>query len=115
MSNICEFLGLIVSIYVIIRLVVKLVNNLGTFWFNLGQVDDFKSFGRWALVTGGSDGIGRAYAHELASRGLNIVIISNQPDENENTAQYIRNKFNVLVKFINADFRGIKVVLFDLK
>lgn len=30
---------------------------------------DVKKFGQWALVTGSTDGIGRAYAIELAKRG----------------------------------------------
>lgn len=28
------------------------------------------------MVTGSSEGIGRAYAQELASRGLNLVLVS---------------------------------------
>lgn len=33
-------------------------------------------YGPWAVVTGGSEGIGRAYACELAKRGLSVVVIS---------------------------------------
>ncbi|EDQ85485.1 uncharacterized protein MONBRDRAFT_34247 [Monosiga brevicollis MX1] len=33
----------------------------------------------WALVTGGSDGIGKAYAMELAKRGFNILNVSRTP------------------------------------
>lgn len=33
---------------------------------------DVKQFGQWALVTGSTDGIGRAYAIELAKRGREI-------------------------------------------
>uniref|UniRef100_A0A8D2JBY8 Hydroxysteroid 17-beta dehydrogenase 3 n=1 Tax=Varanus komodoensis TaxID=61221 RepID=A0A8D2JBY8_VARKO len=36
----------------------------------------FQSMGEWAVITGAGDGIGRAYAFELAKRGLNIVLIS---------------------------------------
>jgi len=33
---------------------------------------DIKKFGEWALVTGSTDGIGRAYAIELAKRGRQL-------------------------------------------
>lgn len=32
--------------------------------------------GSWAVVTGASDGIGKAYCYALAKRGFNIVMIS---------------------------------------
>ena len=33
-------------------------------------------FGPWAVVAGGSDGIGAAFAEELARRGLHLVLIA---------------------------------------
>jgi hypothetical protein len=35
---------------------------------------DVKKFGEWALVTGSTDGIGKAYAIELAKRGRQISL-----------------------------------------
>jgi 17beta-estradiol 17-dehydrogenase / very-long-chain 3-oxoacyl-CoA reductase len=32
--------------------------------------------GEWALVTGATDGIGKAYAFALAKKGLNIILVS---------------------------------------
>lgn len=32
-------------------------------------------YGPWALVTGGSDGVGLAFANKLAERGLNLILI----------------------------------------
>jgi len=37
----------------------------------------------FALVTGGSSGIGLAYAEEWARQGYNILIVSNREDLNE--------------------------------
>ena len=32
----------------------------------------------YALITGGSSGIGREYARELAAKGWNLIIVSKQ-------------------------------------
>lgn len=38
-------------------------------------------YGRWAIVTGASSGIGRACALEAARRGLDVVIVARREDE----------------------------------
>ena len=35
-----------------------------------------KNFGKYAVITGATDGIGKAYAKKLAEFGLNIVLVS---------------------------------------
>lgn len=43
-----------------------------------GQAKDLtKRYGQWAVITGGSSGIGLAHARQLARRGMSIIIISN--------------------------------------
>ena len=47
-------------------------------------------YGPWALVAGGSDGIGAAFARELAARGLNLVLVARRPGTLEETAGALR-------------------------
>uniref|UniRef100_A0A1B0AUP4 Uncharacterized protein n=1 Tax=Glossina palpalis gambiensis TaxID=67801 RepID=A0A1B0AUP4_9MUSC len=61
-------------------------------------------FGKWAVITGGSAGIGKGYAKELAKRGLNVVIISHMKEELIATANEIENLYQTKVKWILADF-----------
>jgi hypothetical protein len=42
-------------------------------------------YGSWAVVTGATDGIGKAYATELARKGLNVLIISRSAEKLKET------------------------------
>lgn len=46
--------------------------------------------GRWAVVTGASSGIGLEFARALASRGANVVMVSNQEEELTRRAGEVR-------------------------
>ena len=50
------------------------------------SLDVTKLGGKWALVTGATDGIGKAYAFALAKKGLNIVLVSRSPAKLKNVA-----------------------------
>ena len=34
------------------------------------------TYGQWAVVAGASDGVGEAFAEEVARRGLNVVLMT---------------------------------------
>jgi 17beta-estradiol 17-dehydrogenase / very-long-chain 3-oxoacyl-CoA reductase len=64
---------------------------------------NLKKYGPWAVVTGASEGIGRAYAIQLAKRGLNVVIMSRSQEKLEKVADEIK-KYGVEVRIIPVDF-----------
>lgn len=48
-----------------------------------------EKFGKWAIVTGATDGIGKQLAMELAGKGLNICLIARNETKLMNTASEI--------------------------
>ncbi|KFV91531.1 PREDICTED: inactive hydroxysteroid dehydrogenase-like protein 1 [Eurypyga helias] len=68
------------------------------------KIDLVKQYGKWAVVTGSTDGIGKAYAEELAKRGVNIVLISRNREKLEAVARSISETYKVETVFVVADF-----------
>ncbi|CAK68786.1 unnamed protein product (macronuclear) [Paramecium tetraurelia] len=58
----------------------------------------------WAIVTGGGDGLGKAYAIELAKMGYNIIIVGRTQDKLDQTKQQIQQEYNVQMETIQFDF-----------
>ena len=73
--------------------------------FIRSSLDVTKCGGKWALVTGSTDGIGKAYAFALARKGLNIILVSRSTYKLQNVADEIEEKCsNVKTKIIQVDF-----------
>ena len=64
---------------------------------------DLQLKGKCALVTGGSEGIGKAIAMTLAKEGVNVAICARRLKPLEKTAEEIRNAYGVTVVAITAD------------
>ncbi|CAA7405072.1 unnamed protein product [Spirodela intermedia] len=62
-------------------------------------------YGRWAIVTGPTDGIGKVIAFELARQGLSLILVGRNPD-----------KLKSVSAALQAEFRSVEVVtvVFDL-
>lgn len=64
-----------------------------------------------ALVTGGTSGIGNAFAHALAKRGDDVVLVSRDTARMESVAAEIRERYKVAVEVITADLANREDVL----
>lgn len=66
-----------------------------------------KRYGKasWAVITGASDGIGKAYAYELARRGFNIVLLARSRQKLEKVAADLTLKYpSTQIKIVVEDF-----------
>lgn len=60
-------------------------------------------YGEWAVITGASDGIGRAFATELATRKLNLVLVARRKAILIQLADELAKQYSVLTQVIEAD------------
>lgn len=67
---------------------------------------NFKKFGKWVVITGATDGIGKAYAFAFAKRGLSVVLISRTESKLKDVAKEINDKgySGVEVKYVVCDY-----------
>ena len=83
-----------------------------------------KEYGDWAIVTGGTDGIGFAMAQQLAKKGLNILLISRTESKLVQCKTDLNGQFpNVEVRTLAIDYssfdeaarKRVSVAIEDIK
>lgn len=63
--------------------------------------DDIKvkeEYGEWAVITGGTDGIGLGYAKELAKQNVNLILISRSNEKLKEISLQLTKEYNIKVK-----------------
>jgi uncharacterized protein len=60
-------------------------------------------YGPWALITGASSGIGGEFANQMASHGLNLVLIARRKERLDIIASRLENQYAVQVKTVKVD------------
>ena len=102
-----DFVLMAASIVGFIALCKPLVGLVKWVWaMFLRPPKNLKEYGSWALVTGSTDGIGKAMAFELASKGLSLVLVGQNPSKLKAVSNKIRERHGeqVEVKSIVIDF-----------
>eukprot|EP01084_Bolivina_argentea_P211595 359918_1 len=65
---------------------------------------DLSEYGEWSVVTGGTDGIGKAIAFELARKGQNILLLGRNLTKLTNVSNQISMKYtNIQVEYVEID------------
>jgi uncharacterized protein len=70
-----------------------------------------QKYGPYALIAGGSDGLGYAYAEAIARRGLNLVLFARQEERLYAAAKRIKETYRIDVVPVvadMADFENVK-------
>lgn len=101
-----EAVGKLAVVLVASRLLWSLIKGIyGSFLASvIGLNVNLKKTGEWAVVTGATDGIGKAYVFELAKRGFKVVLVSRTPFKLQNVAAEVCTKYNTETKIIDVDF-----------
>uniref|UniRef100_A0A4X2JS12 17beta-estradiol 17-dehydrogenase n=1 Tax=Vombatus ursinus TaxID=29139 RepID=A0A4X2JS12_VOMUR len=104
-----EMLGTVAAAWWLLRVAWWLGHALlvyGLPQVGLGLGISLRKQGAWAVVTGATSGIGRSYAHELARRGLNVVLVSRDLDKLRREAEDIERLHGKETRVIQVDFTG---------
>ena len=72
-------------------------------------------YGPWAIVAGASEGIGAAFARQIAARGINVVVLSRRKDPLEMLSGELRQQHGVETRVVALDLSvpGAERELFD--
>jgi 17beta-estradiol 17-dehydrogenase / very-long-chain 3-oxoacyl-CoA reductase len=74
---------------------------------------DLKKYGKWAIITGCTDGIGAAVAEELAAKGISLILISRTEAKLKEQATNLASKYKIETQILPLDFSSADVRIFD--
>jgi len=85
--NLCQTLGVFTLGYIFFHLL-KLIHQL------IRPSKNPNDYGKWSIVTGATDGIGKAIAMELAKKGQNVILIGRNIEKLNAVKNEIKAKYS---------------------
>jgi len=67
------------------------------------RMNDLKRYGGWALITGASAGIGKAFAETIAAQGMNCVLTARRLGLLEELAQGLETRHHIACRCVKED------------
>ena len=64
-------------------------------------------YGPWALVTGGSSGIGAEFARQLAAMGLNLLLVARREERLQQLVDELTTAYGVEVRLLAQDLASV--------
>ena len=62
-----------------------------------------EKYGKWAVITGGTSGIGEEMTKIVASKGVNIILVARRQNVLTEKANFLKEEYGIDVKTISAD------------
>jgi short-subunit dehydrogenase len=72
----------------------------------MSSSDFAKHYGPWAVITGGSEGVGPELADRLARQGFKLVLVARKPGPLQETAAALRQKYGTEVRILSQDLKA---------
>ncbi|KAK7086262.1 Inactive hydroxysteroid dehydrogenase-like protein 1 [Halocaridina rubra] len=106
LEDVLTIIGLLYAGKVIISVVWGTITGLRAHvWSRLWKKNLVEKYGgKWAVVTGSTDGIGKEYAKQLAKEGMNIILLSRTMDKLQKVAAEIAEESGVQTEVVQIDF-----------
>lgn len=67
-------------------------------------------YGPWAVIAGGSEGVGRCFAQRLARAGINLALLARKPQPLQDAAREVQADTQVQVRTLSLDLAGPDVL-----
>ena len=111
-ASVLAIIGLIYVVKTTFSLLLDLSDGFRAYILpRIVKSDNYVSrYGKWAVVTGCTQGIGKSYVKQLAKRGMDVVLVSRSEEKLEAVAQEIRSTYAVETMVIVADFTDAGII-----
>ncbi|NP_001315991.1 very-long-chain 3-oxoacyl-CoA reductase-like [Poecilia reticulata] len=104
LTDVLAVFGLFILALSLLKLTWKCCRGFRQYVLSSLRKANLQAYGQWAVVTGATSGIGKAYAIELARRGLDVVLIGRSVERLHKVAKEIKHRYGRKTHTIRVDF-----------